>query len=118
MEVSPVLSSGSDVAAASTVAPKMIPLSPRRLKNSSPLRSMTTPATSVAIAATPKITAARVVLMPWSLAAFSFLLRECPRGSGWLSGASPPSRQGRPLPARLSKTSPTTHSAAIATGAG
>jgi hypothetical protein len=53
-----VLSSGSDVAAASTVAPKMIPLNPSRRKNSSPLRSMTTPATSVAIAAIPNTNAA------------------------------------------------------------
>lgn len=44
VEVSPVDSSGSEVAAASTVAPNTTPDLPQRPNSSSPLRSMYTPA--------------------------------------------------------------------------
>lgn len=113
-----MLISGRKVAVAGTVVPNSTPLSPCRAKNSSPVRSTATPATSVARAAAAKTSPARPEPTPWSVAAFSFLPREWPRGSGRLSGASPPSRHDRPCPARLSRTSPTSHSTAIAAEAG
>src|SRR4051794_13640541 len=58
---SPVLSSGSEVAAARIVAPNTGPPRPARPASSSPARSITNPATSVTAAAAPKISATVVV---------------------------------------------------------
>jgi hypothetical protein len=67
-DVSPVDSSGRDVAAASTVPPKRTPMSPTSPAITSPLRSSTTPATRVSSAATLKNTAALAVLVPLPVA--------------------------------------------------
>jgi hypothetical protein len=84
----------------------------------SPLRSSTTPARRVASAEMPKMVADRAVLTPFFVAACSVLCWECPRGSSWLSGASPDSCQGRDVPARLSRSRPTTQRTAMRTEAG
>ena len=62
--VSPVLSSGSEVAAARTVAPNSTPDRPTWSAAAVPLSSARAPATRVATAATPKTSTARVVLTP------------------------------------------------------
>src|SRR4051794_22125601 len=67
----------------------------------SPLRSSTTPATSMTSAEMPKMIADRAVLTPFFVAACSVVCWECPRGASWLSGASPDSCQGSDVPARL-----------------
>ena len=56
--------SGSAVAAASTVAPKITPLTPSRLASSLPLSSSATPAASVTRHAIPKIVATYLVDEP------------------------------------------------------
>jgi hypothetical protein len=86
VEVSPVDSSGSDVAAASTVAPNTAPESLSWPKNSSPLRSRAMPATRVATAATAMTSVTRPVPRPFSVACRSFSCLLCPRGSSWPPG--------------------------------
>ena len=47
-----------------------------------------------------------MVLTPLAVACFSVVVRLCPRGGSWLSGASPDSCQGRLWPARCRSSSP------------
>lgn len=64
-------SSGNEVVAASTVAPNSTPDMPNRPNTSSPLRSISNPATSVTRAARAKTSVARRVLTPLVVARLS-----------------------------------------------
>ena len=92
--VSPVLSSGRDVAAARTVAPKSAPDSPTWSAAAVPLSSASAPATRVARAAAPKTSTTRVVLTPLRVRRPAVLSASGREASGWLSGASPLLDQG------------------------
>ena len=70
------------------------------------------------MAATPNTSAARAVLIPLWVAAWACLVWEWPRGSGWLSGASPLLCHGSVFPARCVSSSPATQMTAIRTTSG
>src|SRR5665811_1917528 len=107
--VSPVDSSGRDVAAARTVAPNSAPDRPRSPKNFSPLCSIATPATRVRSAATLKVRTTRPVLWFLLVASCSAILREWPRGLSCPSGASPLSAHGRRFPGPPINQSPVSY---------
>ena len=114
----PVESSGSDVAAANTVAPNSTPVIPTWSAMASPLASSKTPQTSVARAERVKTIAAAAVLVRLPALPASFFALLCPRGSFCDSGAEPASCQGSDFAARPTSQTPRTQNAAISTPPG
>ena len=78
--------SGKAVAAASTVAPKITPLTPSRFASSLPLSSRATPAASVTAHPRPKISATRAVDEPAYGCGCCGCRFSARRRPGWLPG--------------------------------
>ena len=113
IEARPVDTSGSEVAAASTVAPNSRPLKPQWVAKASPLRSSTTPATSVTTAEARNTSPVRPVLAGgcgWAGAGGL--------GGGLPVGAASCACQGKPFCAFPISHRPTTQSPRMSRPAG